>query len=142
MSPTVSYLTSVLLVAGQLAHGAAIVYRLEDNYDSTNFFSGFNFFDGADPTHGFVDYLNKTAATSAGLAGYTEGMIYLGVDHTTKNPVGGRASTRVSSRKTYTKGLFLADINHMPVGCGVWPAYWMFGAPWPQEGEIDIIEGK
>lgn len=29
----------------------------------------------------------------------------------------------------------------MPVGCGTWPAYWMFGPNWPASGEIDIIEG-
>lgn len=29
----------------------------------------------------------------------------------------------------------------MPVGCGTWPAFWMFGPNWPASGEIDIIEG-
>jgi len=29
----------------------------------------------------------------------------------------------------------------MPVGCGAWPAFWMFGPGWPAGGEIDIIEG-
>lgn len=29
----------------------------------------------------------------------------------------------------------------MPVGCGTWPAFWMFGPNWPAGGEIDIIEG-
>jgi LysM repeat protein len=29
----------------------------------------------------------------------------------------------------------------MPVGCGTWPAFWMFGPDWPNGGEIDIIEG-
>lgn len=30
----------------------------------------------------------------------------------------------------------------MPTGCGTWPAYWTVGwDPWPENGEIDIIEG-
>ena len=29
----------------------------------------------------------------------------------------------------------------MPQGCGVWPAWWMSGPLWPQNGEIDVIEG-
>lgn len=29
----------------------------------------------------------------------------------------------------------------MPTGCGTWPAYWLCGDNWPNNGEIDIIEG-
>lgn len=30
----------------------------------------------------------------------------------------------------------------MPTGCGTWPAWWTVGwDPWPDNGEIDIIEG-
>lgn len=25
--------------------------------------------------------------------------------------------------------------------CGVWPAYWLLGGNWPNNGEIDVIEG-
>jgi hypothetical protein len=27
----------------------------------------------------------------------------------------------------------------MPVGCGTWPAFWMFGPDWPNGGEIDTL---
>jgi hypothetical protein len=117
-------------------------YSIVDTFDYTNFFSEFTFFTGADPTAGFVDYQGAVSANQSGLAGFSNGAIYLGVDHKTNNPTGGRASVRVTSNKAYTKGLFIGDISHMPGGiCGVWPAFWTFGPNWPNSGEIDIIEG-
>ena len=52
------------------------------------------------------------------------GAAYIGVDHTTVlSPTGvGRNSMRLVSKKAWTHGLFMADIWHMPVGCGGWPA--------------------
>ncbi|CAK7222654.1 hypothetical protein SCUCBS95973_004917 [Sporothrix curviconia] len=124
------------------ATAQATSYSLVDNYNSTNFFTNFAFFDAADPTNGFVDYADAQTASQNGLAGYVNNMVYLGADHTTQDPASpGRASTRVTSNKGYDKGLFVADIEHMPVGCGVWPAFWTLGANWPAGGEIDIIEG-
>ena len=117
-------------------------YAIDDSFDHTNFFEKFDFFSGADPTNGFVKYASNAAANTTGLAGYSGNQIYLGVDSTTVNPPGGRGSVRLSSQKSYTHGLFIADIAHMPGGtCGVWPAFWTFGPNWPSSGEIDIIEG-
>ena len=60
-----------------------------------------------------------------------------------------RRSVRVSSKNTYDVNSFggsdtilvVADIAHAPTGCAVWPAFWMLGPTWPDDGEIDIIEG-
>lgn len=132
----------IALASSLLAATAqATSYSLVDNYDSTNFFTGFEFFDAADPTNGFVEYADAQTASKSGLAGFVDNMVYLGTDHATANPASGRASTRVTSSKSYEKGLFVADIQHMPVGCGVWPAFWTLGSNWPAGGEIDIIEG-
>ncbi|PSR92127.1 glycoside hydrolase family 16 protein [Coniella lustricola] len=128
-----------LLAAGRLA--AATSYTLQDSYTIANFFDEFDFYTGADPTEGFVDYQSAAAASASGLAGSSSGGIYLGADYTTANPAAGRASTRVSSKKAYTHMLLVADVNHMPVGCGTWPALWSFGPDWPSSGEIDMIEG-
>lgn len=128
-----------LLSAGQLA--AAATYTLQDSYDKTNFFKEFEFFSDADPTWGFVQYQDAASASEQGLAGYHQGAIYLGSDHKTMNPTAGRASTRVNSKKTYDQMLMVADVVHMPVGCGTWPALWTYGSDWPGMGEIDIIEG-
>ena len=129
---------SVICSAG-VANAA---YTIEDTYDVQNFFSEFNFFDGPDPTEGCVKFSDAGRANLTSLAGYSNGAVYLGVDHTTMNPADGREAVRVTSNKAYTHGLFITDISHMPGGiCGVWPAFWTFGPNWPTSGEIDIIEG-
>jgi len=67
-------------------------------------------------------------------------------------------SVRISTKKTYNQGLFIADIAAMPHGCSLWPAYWTVGPNWPSAGmfyacgcflvsedqltgEVDIVEG-
>lgn len=137
--PSTTTLLLSLLAVGRFA--AATSYALADSYTSANFFDEFTFFTGEDPTSGFVDYQDAKSASASGLAGYTQGGIYLGADYQTANPTNGRASTRVSSNKAYTRMLLVADVAHMPVGCGTWPALWSFGPDWPGSGEIDIIEG-
>ena len=32
-------------------------------------------------------------------------------------------------------------LYYITLGCGTWPAYWLCGDNWPNNGEIDIIEG-
>jgi len=130
------------MLAG-LAASPASGYKLVDKYDDANFFHEFDFFNAPDPTHGFIQYQSANSANADKLAGFAQSGVYLGLDHTTANPAGGRASVRVSSRKTYTHGLFIADIAHAPSStCGVWPAFWLTDeAAWPNHGEIDVIEG-
>ena len=55
----------------------------------------------------------------------------------------GRDSIRISSREAYDEALFVLDIEHMPTGCSTWPAFWTLSkaGPWPNGGEIDVIEG-
>ncbi len=86
----------------------------------------------------------------------------MGVDSsTTLDPNGGvgRKSVRITSKASFTHGLIISDIGHMPGGiCGTWPARtyptrvnlcmcaydiidWTLGPNWPSNGEIDIIEG-
>src|SRR5688500_15474195 len=60
---------------------------------------------------------------------------------------------RFTSAKITTRGTMLAAPGRVearikiPAGQGLWPAFWMLGeghptVPWPQSGEIDILENK
>ncbi|KAJ9302065.1 CAZyme family GH16 [Paecilomyces variotii] len=128
------------------AKRTSIAYSLSESFDGSNFFDNFEFNAGEDPTHGFVTYLTQEAAQQQGLVNITSsGSVYMGVDsHTILDPTSGpgRSSVRVQSKKTYTNGLFVVDIQHIPgSACGIWPAFWSVGSNWPAGGEIDIIEG-
>lgn len=40
----------------------------------------------------------------------------------------GRKSVRLLSKKSYSHGtVMVADVTHMPTGCGTWPALWSVG---------------
>lgn len=58
-----------------------------------------------------------------------------------------RNALRLESKEAFFYYLAVIDVNHVPEGDGVWPAFWSLaderftGAPWPHGGEIDIIEG-
>ncbi|KAE9988237.1 hypothetical protein EG327_003451 [Venturia inaequalis] len=112
----------------------------------STFFDKFDFFTDDDPTAGYVDYKSRADARSLGLISTTATSAKWGVGGGVLNPddttIRGRASVRLEGKVSYTKGLFVADIAHMPGNaCGIWPAFWTLGSgSWPLNGEIDIIE--
>jgi hypothetical protein len=55
----------------------------------------------------------------------------------------GRDSVRIISNQVYGDSVIVVELTHMPEGCATWPAFWTLSpaGPWPQGGEIDIIEG-
>ncbi|KAF9891629.1 hypothetical protein FE257_003640 [Aspergillus nanangensis] len=132
------------LVSPAIATGGTH-YQLLEAWQGQNFLDYFEFFDGGDPTNGFVTYVNQSHAESSGLINITpSGSLYMGVDHeTTLSPTGpGRESVRIETKRFYDEGLYVVDIKHMPGSiCGTWPAFWSVGPSWPGDGEIDIIEG-
>jgi len=123
--------------------GSSKKYKISDQYAGSTFFDRWDFFNEADPTNGNVNYLAKPDAISKQLA-YVEndGTVVIKVDDTNWVSAGAnRDSVRISSSKSYTGGLFVLDVQAMPHGCGVWPAWWTVGPQWPNNGEIDIVEG-
>jgi len=111
----------------------SVVYELDKSYEGEDFFNKFNYYSDADPTHGYVTYVNKEDAQQLGLASIqSNGAFRMSVDSSTileqttgysgNNGI-GRASVRIEGQDTWTKGLWIADFSHMPDStCGTWPA--------------------
>lgn len=135
----------LLALLSSLSLASATSYTVSETYDSTNFFTAFDFFSDADPTNGVVAYQTKDAADSLGLTKIINGnQVYIGVDNSTQasNSTSSSSSSmmpsvRLQSVETYTTMLLVADVEHMPFACGAWPALWTVGGSWPSKGEID-----
>ncbi|KAF7898415.1 hypothetical protein EAF00_004861 [Botryotinia globosa] len=140
----VSTATLALAFIGEVS--ATNKYTLVDDYAGTNFFDMFDFYTGADPTSGFVSYTSKEVAGNANselgvaLTKVENGQAYMGVDYVNV-VITGRPSVRIESKETYTHGLIIADLAHMPASiCGTWPAFWTVNTTnYPRYGEIDIL---
>lgn len=139
--------TLVLLAASvPWWQGAAARYSIAETFGGADFFDNFVFNSFNDPTHGFVDYQTRDAAFGGGFAYINDkGQAVMRADSETVPQAWqrGRRSVRITSKKNYSKGLFVFDAEHIPASvCGSWPAYWSNGTGrrWPATGEIDIIE--
>jgi len=132
-----------LAVAVLLCLQLAQAYRLVQNYEGNNFFSGFDFWNQGDPTHGYVQYVDENTAQQRGyIAVDSNGTVLIRSDDKSVASGSGRGSVRISSKAVFNQNtLFIFDYNHQPFGCGTWPAVWLCGPNWPNGGEIDIVEG-
>ncbi|KZP10214.1 glycoside hydrolase family 16 protein [Athelia psychrophila] len=136
--------TSIFLA---LAYASTLVlantYSLSSSIIGSQFLSAFTFQAISDPTHGFVTYVSESDAQSAGLVSSTSSSFRMGADHTSVLSASGagRKSVRIQSNDEYNTHVAVFNVNHMPEGCGTWPALWEVGGDWPSGGEIDIVEG-
>lgn len=114
--------------------------KLQLECSGDNFADCWEWYTGPDPTDGYVEYVSQAEADQLGIykVNSSKGKgIYLGA---TTGRGGEAKSIRLASHQTFTRGLFIIDIEHMPTGLGTWPAWWSFGPDWPNNGEIDTIE--
>ncbi|KAJ6615140.1 laminarinase [Mycena sp. CBHHK59/15] len=146
-----------LLSLAPLALGVA--YKQTDNISGAGFLSAFSYQAISDPTHGRVNYINAATAASQNLTFASGNTFILRADSKTvlsasglgiafsnsnrrvNSVLEGRNSVRLQSNKQFTTAVTIFDVRHMPQGCGTWPALWTVGANWPNQGEIDILEG-
>ncbi|THG93564.1 hypothetical protein EW026_g7702 [Hermanssonia centrifuga] len=108
---------------------------LGGNFSLVQDFSGNGFFDGW-TFYGNFDNLTNAYVSDAGTA-------IIKVDNTTFVPYNDkRNSVRITTNDYFTVGtVWIIDAVHLPFGCSVWPSIWTKGNDWPNNGEIDIIEG-
>ena len=113
---TIPKLMFALALAGRALSAS---YSVKNSYVGNDFFNGFTWFTGADPTHGLVydthsvifgvtdarsasDYVDKSTAQSAGLASVSGGNFFLRADSTTVLTNGnGRRSNRITSNAAW-----------------------------------------
>jgi hypothetical protein len=148
---------------GDVSSDNSRTYYLNETYCGENFFEGFNWETLDDPTHGRVNYIDKGAAMTSNLsfgtslvqdssymiltpstASYDKFIMRVDSTNYVSPSARGRDSVRIISNNAYEECIIVLDIQHMPEGCGTWPAFWTLSSSrrWPYGGEIDIIEGK
>ncbi|KAJ6631186.1 glycoside hydrolase family 16 protein [Mycena sp. CBHHK59/15] len=124
---------------------AASGYQLVDDFSGLTFFDDWDFYGSFDNlTLGDVWWLDEPDAFTQQLALVnTAGNVILKVDNFSNVPFNQkRNSVRITTKSSYALGsLWIIDALHLPYGCSVWPSIWTVGPTWPDDGEIDIIEG-
>ncbi|KAM5532954.1 hypothetical protein V8D89_013372 [Ganoderma adspersum] len=138
-----SYKGALLSLACLVSSVLGTTWKQSDSYVGSQFLSGFDHMAIADPTHGRVNYLDQATAVKRNITYAHGNTLVLRADHWTKLSASGpgRDSFRLMSKKTYTNHVTVWNVRHMPRGCATWPALWEFGANWPAQGEVDIMEG-
>jgi len=121
-------------------------YQLTELQVGKKLFDFYEFYEGADSlgSAGYNTYTAEKRALALGLLNVTQEqggdeVVYLNTLPTEQGP---RESVRLEGLRRFDAGLFILDIDHMPAGCGQWPAFWLTDEDyWPDHGEIDIVEG-
>ncbi|GLB34452.1 putative glycoside hydrolase family 16 protein [Lyophyllum shimeji] len=141
MKSCISPALAVLFLAGP---ALAASYQLSDSIVGRAFYDAFDFQAIDDPTHGRVNYVDRSTAQNRNLTYAAGDTFIMRADFTkTLDPDGpGRDSVRIRSKNVYTTHVAVFDVRHMPQGCGTWPAVWTTSeVGWPNGGEVDIVEG-
>ncbi|CAK9039163.1 Probable glycosidase C21B10.07 [Durusdinium trenchii] len=137
--------TLVGLISLGYVSAQVLRYHPVEQYVGPDFFKYWNFYTGADPTHGTVEFVSEWDGRQNKLLSASESGVVMRVDNTSVVAgEGGRKAVRIESKNSYNGGLFVLTLDNVPTACGAWPAFWMFGDDaqhaWPRWGEYDILE--
>ncbi|VDB91565.1 unnamed protein product [Peniophora sp. CBMAI 1063] len=119
-------------------------FGISDSYEGEDFINDWNCMAIDDPNHGTVNYVSQSTAISQGLVFSSGSNFTLRADDTNvvSTSSSGRSSVRIQSPHAYNSHVTVINLEHMPKGCGTWPAIWEVGPSWPFDGEVDIVEGS
>jgi len=113
-------------------------YALNWHAEGTTFFDEWEFLLN-DPNQGAAQYVDRAQAIQNRVieAGQTAIM--------RAGPKGAnlkRMSAKIETTRKWKYFLMAIQMNHVPWGCGIWPAFWTRSPDvgWPNGGELDIIE--
>ncbi|KAF8520726.1 hypothetical protein BU17DRAFT_75556 [Hysterangium stoloniferum] len=146
MIPKLFYL-SLLLISGSKA------YNLVREHSGSTFFDSWAFYGSFDNlTSGDVNWVNQSTAVTENLISMNAAQnVIIRVDNTTNVPFNLKRDTvRITSTDSYDFGsLWVFNVVHLPYGCSSTFILALFfglqltitGALWPDDGEIDIVEG-
>ncbi|KAG6888284.1 hypothetical protein C0995_009398 [Termitomyces sp. Mi166 len=138
-----SFAITIMVTILVASSALSVMYTQTDSHQGSGFLKSFSFQAIPDPTHGRVNYVDAATAARKNLT-FSSGnhFVLRADDKQVLSPSGpGRDSVRLQSNKQYTTSVTVFNIRHMPRGCGTWPAIWTVGSDWPNQGEIDIVEG-
>lgn len=128
-------------------------YLLSERHVGAYFLDFYTFYEGEDSmgSAGYNIYTPHDRAMTLNLVNVTretdrigdnkeQDFVYLS---SLPTELGKRESVRLEGKTRFNDGgLFILDVDHIPAGCGQWPAFWLTDEDaWPNHGEIDIVEG-
>ncbi|KAM0750326.1 glycoside hydrolase family 16 protein [Meredithblackwellia eburnea MCA 4105] len=135
-------LTAIILAISLFSQQShAKTYKLQTSLTGTKLINAFNWENKQADNGGVAYYQSYANAKKQGLVSVAKsGAVTLRVS--TQQSASSRGSVRLVSKATFNSGgLWIFDVPHIPTGCGGWPALWFTGSNWPNDGEIDVIEG-
>ncbi|KAJ3276890.1 hypothetical protein HDV01_002945 [Terramyces sp. JEL0728] len=138
---SLSSLIGALFIVGKSKYTVRNYY-LYRSYDANSIYNGpdwqFSTTNPSDISQGSANYVSRNQAVSLGIFKVQNNQLYVGAQQVMN---GNPSSIRLYTPERFTGGLWIFDSTHVPSGCGTWPAFWLVGANWPTNGEIDILEG-